>query len=240
MIFTIFGVKLSYATPILLTFDWTGQCDDCQGQNGANNIPGLFLNDNLFQDVNGVLTILYDTAYPSPTLTREMFVSFYYNGSSILKPFTLLGQDLNTEVIGNITRNGNLLLIDTVRFEVPNKYLLLTPGDNFKRTTTRGTIFVEFNPHFWEVGHYYHRGSTTPFSNVWRIRTDCPPNLRATRYGSCVPRGSRDMGRGSMFTMLGELPTLKNKTDIPVNEPHMLAILALGVLGLGLRRKKRS
>jgi hypothetical protein len=168
-----------------------------------------------------------------------MFVSFYYNGSSILKPFTLLGQDLNTEVIGNITRDGNLLLIDTVRFEVPNKYLLLTPEDNFIPTTIHGTIFVEFNPHFWEIGHYW-RGSTTPFSPVWRYRTDCPPHLRPERDGSCVPRGSRDEGQGSMFTMLGELPTLKNKTDIPVNEPHMLAILALGVLGLGLRRKKRA
>ena|GEM_PF-5303491 len=34
-----FGMKLASAAPILLTFDWTGQCDDCQGPLGAIDVP---------------------------------------------------------------------------------------------------------------------------------------------------------------------------------------------------------
>jgi hypothetical protein len=80
----VFGMKLASAAPVLLTFDWTGQCDDCQGPNGAIDIPGTNWDDGYTQDVSGLLIMSFD-AHAVDLWTALRYVSFNYHGSSILR-----------------------------------------------------------------------------------------------------------------------------------------------------------
>jgi hypothetical protein len=83
------GFGLSGANATLLVIDWTGECDDCQGSNGANSVPLEHMNDGYSQTVFGQLIVNYaGSAEEQGTLTNKNFVSFYYGGSNILDSFT--------------------------------------------------------------------------------------------------------------------------------------------------------
>ncbi|MFT6331341.1 MAG: hypothetical protein ACJAYN_003295 [Bermanella sp.] len=233
VIFTVFGMKLSYAAPILLTFDWTGQCDDCQGLNGANNVPGRDLNDGIFQEVSGVLTISYDPASTSTTITSEMFRSFDYGGSSILNPFSLRNEG---DFIGYMSIVDNRVVINSFKYTYANAYFR---GGEFRLWLTRDSayptlrrylggkgVIVDFGESDWDISIYSDVGLS---SEVTRI-------TRCGGYGGC---SSRDEGIGSTFVMRGTLP-LPPLISNPIPEPSMIAIFVLGLLGLGLRSKGRA
>lgn len=76
---------------------------------------------------------------------------------------------------------------------------------------------------------------------LYQSRKFTPPiGCEGNYYAGCGTRpgpgpGSRDIGYDSKFVMRGTLPSpLAN----PVPEPSTIALFALGVLGLSLRRKK--
>jgi hypothetical protein len=78
----------------------------------------------------------------------------------------------------------------------------------------------------WDISIYSDVGLS---SEVTRI-------TRCVGYGGC---SSRDEGIGSTFVMRGTLP-LPPLISNPIPEPSMIAIFVLGLLGLGLRRKRRA
>lgn len=120
----VFGMKLASAAPILLTFDWTGQCDDCQGPNGAIDVPGTNWNDGYTQDVSGLLKINYDSQIDPLSSSQFEFVSFVYNGSSIMHQVEALA-----------TMNGNI------------RYFCLRDV-RFKFTAPEALVNVSFIPSF--------------------------------------------------------------------------------------------
>jgi len=68
------------------TFYFSGDCDDCAGTLTAGNIYHA-TGDGLYQHVTGTLVLSNFT--PGVAMTTANFVSFSYDGSSVLQPFTV-------------------------------------------------------------------------------------------------------------------------------------------------------
>lgn len=129
----VFGMKLASATPILLTFDWTGQCDDCQNIVGAIDVPGSYMGDGYTQDVSGLLEVNYDPDI-DPLLAQFEFVSFVYNGSSILHKVEASGFssdniDFALTVLGNSVVVSGDLLFDAPAFTYKGDFKDLEVND---------------------------------------------------------------------------------------------------------------
>ena len=108
------------------TFDFFGKCDDCAG-NLVEMDRGIMMDgemimedylytlfmlplretgDGIFQNVSGTLEL--QNFDPGVALDASNFVSFTYNGSSILDPFTIAMGDINT-LSGTLDADGNVL-----------------------------------------------------------------------------------------------------------------------------------
>jgi hypothetical protein len=222
-----FGVKLASATPILLTFDWTGQCDDCQGPNGAIDVPGTNWNDGYTQTVSGKLIMSYD-AQLADAQQALRYVRFDYFGSSILYPTYGTPDPINATLFKRDWHiyNGNIFL-DYVSIRMSQ---LRYKGD-WADLDSEGAL-ISANAVFSSVG----------VTGRWDIQCRTagivcngghPPVV-----DSSSPRGggSRDAGFGSSFVMRGTLPS---PLASPIPEPSTIAIFALGMVGLSLRRQKR-
>jgi hypothetical protein len=229
----VFGMKLASATPILLTFDWTGQCDDCQGPNGAIDVPGTNMYDTYYQDVFGLLKMYY---YPDidNSINGEQFVleSFEYYGSSIIKGFLFRHGDswkdyVDADVVGQgvvIRKIG--MITGPLKYKGDfEDYIPIVDG----RLTWVRSEFTQVSSGVWDVSCVKSGGYRCDGGPI----VEGPPN-EGGRGG-----GSRDVGRGSMFSMRGSLP-LTQTVITTVPEPSLISIFALGMLGLSLRRKKRT
>lgn len=234
----VFGMKLASATPILLTFDWTGKCDDCQGPDGeAMEVPGFRLGDGYTQDVTGVLMVYYDSG---KSLGDQFeFKSFVYNGSSILYPVAASGyyyEDLSSAftVLGSSVEVTGGMQFHAPVFTYKGNFrdAVVGDSDNFYGTgqeeVWRVTNYIKIDPinaRGFDLFVYYE--TNILLEPVIIVRGGGRSNSRAS--------GSRDVGYDSKFVMRGTLPSpLAN----PVPEPSTIALFALGVLGLSLRRKK--
>jgi hypothetical protein len=230
----VFGMKLASATPILLTFDWTGQCNDCQGPNGAIDVPGTNLSDTYYQDVFGLLEMYY---YPNNDNSNngDKFVikSFEYYGSSIIKgrifgPHSDRAAEVDAWVVGGkvvlsefFGRGGALMYKGD--FE---DYRPIVEGSQ----TNVYSEFKSFNGGGWGVSCRMSGG----------LACDGGPIIDDGQWGDGGRGGgSRDVGGNSVFIMRGSLP-LTQPVITTVPEPSLIAIFALGMLGLSLRRKKRT
>jgi len=227
----VFGMKLASATPILLTFDWTGQCDDCQNSAGAIDVPGFFMGDGYTQDVSGLLTVTYD-----PSLGQFEFDSFVYNGSSILHKAEASGY-FNVDISSAFTIVGNSV-------EVTGGLSLATHGFSYKGSFDD---LKQYDTHpIYGVVDRVNRVMAFDGSGDFRLAVNyswityvepdvCIGDCGGGGSGGGRSSGSRDIGYDSKFVMRGNLPSpLAN----PVPEPSTIALFALGVLGLSLRRKK--
>ena len=235
----VFGMKLASATPILLTFDWTGQCDDCQGPNGAIDVPGTNMDDGYTQDVSGLLKVNYDPDI-DPLFTQFEFVSFVYNGSSILDKVEASDYHFD-DISSAFTIVGN-----TVEVTTGEQLLFDAPGFTYKgdfEDVLLGDIIYE-NGNAGKVDRVYYyirlnRSSLEGFSleSYYETVAYNPPVECTSNCGNDGPRsgGSRDIGYDSKFVMRGTLPS---PLASPIPEPSTITIFALGVLGLSLRRKK--
>ena len=224
----VFGMKLASATPILLTFDWTGQCDDCQGPNGAIDVPGTNWDDGYTQDVSGLLKINYDSQIDPLYGSQFEFVSFVYNGSSIVYE---VGSNHGSPVfLGDFAVVGDTVIVVDPRLEVQMD-LLVYKGDfadqSIGERLYRSDLYILDKQHFFSVSNNsYFLGVNYTLSR--------PVCYDQGRY--CP---SRDFGSSAGFVMRGVLPSPFAKPN-SVPEPSTIAIFALGMLGLSLRRKKRA
>jgi hypothetical protein len=227
----VFGMKLASATPILLTFDWTGQCDDCQGPNGAINVPGTNMHDTYYQDVFGLLKIYY---YPDidNSIDGKQFVikSFEYYGSSIIKGFSFAHFDVGLDYLSAVVVEQDVVIryIDLIArpLEYKGDFEDYIPT-KWGRPTYVRSYFRSF-PDNWSVSCVISGGLGCDGGPI----VEGPPSHG--RGG-----GSRDEGMGSQFSMRGSLP-LTQTVITTVPEPSLIAIFALGMLGLSLRHKKRT
>lgn len=85
----LFGLS-GYAHAITVDFDFTGECDDC----AFNGVPGSEgfdpLNDGLTETVTGTLSIDGLSVDGNGMIdSGEGTVTFTYNGSSLINPFTM-------------------------------------------------------------------------------------------------------------------------------------------------------
>lgn len=236
----VFGMKLASAAPILLTFDWTGQCDDCQGPNGAIDVPGTNWNDGYTQDVSGLLKINYDSQIDPLSGSQFEFVSFVYNGSSIMHQVEALAtmngniSHAFTIVDDVVTVTGSLGFL-TREFQYKGDHVDLSVGDE------SGSIFECNDNHECDMVTFVvedvsYRFTTSPLSAEFNLAVSYDTSVRPGGGGG-GGGGSRDAGGDSSFVMRGVLPSpLAN----PIPEPSTIAIFALGMLGLSLRRQKRS
>jgi hypothetical protein len=234
----VFGMKLASATPILLTFDWTGQCDDCQGPNGAIDVPGTNLDDGYTQDVSGLLKVNYDPDIDPIDGFQFKFVSFVYYGSSILyqsnslESGTFLQKDVFSIIGSSVFVTGHLrIAMDKFRYK--GNYADLAVGSQFAHDSRRGIIWSQVTQQrYYFTKGWYTRPNTFFLSYEFdTIVIDTPR--------SDPPIGSRDEGYDSKYIMRGSLPP-SYVDSTKISEPSMIAIFALGVLGLSLRRKKRA
>jgi hypothetical protein len=228
----VFGMKLAAATPIQLIFDWTGQCDDCQGPNGAIDVPGTNWNDGYTQTVSGKLIMSYD-AQLADAQQALRYVSFNYHGSSILRASAPV-VDISANIVYDFhIFDGKIVL---PRFDV-NGMSLSYKGD-YVDFDSEGKVTYD------GLGEFESRTDGS-----WSIKCKlvggyplCGGGPKQTDEGNGGGReggGSRDAGTQSLFVMRGVLPL-----DVPaiqsIPEPYTIAIFALGVLGLSLRRNNHT
>ena len=94
------------AVDILTTYDFYGLCDDCADSSGPATVPGDNLGDGFYQAVTGTLTLKNYT--PGTSLHPEHFVSFEYDGSSIIVgSFTVVAANL-VEFYGRLDAAGHV------------------------------------------------------------------------------------------------------------------------------------
>ena len=79
-----------YAHALTVDFDFTGECDDCAFTGDPAKAGFDPLDDGLTQTVSGRLSLVGVSVDSKGAITRGSgSVSFTYNGSSLLNPFTL-------------------------------------------------------------------------------------------------------------------------------------------------------
>lgn len=124
------------ATPVgtTATFTFNGDCDDCAGALVPFEIPGIGEVSNLFhargdgqvQHVTG--TLMLSNFTPGVEMTAANFVSFQYNGSSVLAPFTVTAP---RSFSATLDANGNLLSPFNLYWSSPNIFLAGSPFGDF-------------------------------------------------------------------------------------------------------------
>ncbi len=175
----------------IITFNFSGQCYDC----------GTYDEQEQFhpEAVSGSLTLQDYT--PGEFLDAANIVSFHYNGSRLLAPFTVDGANVY-DAFGIINADGSI--------------------PNFPEDST-GYFAMNFYPlhvgsNYYEGGRYltyftlYGLDSQDENSGYWEIG-DCGGECTAADYGN----------QGTFST---------------VPAPGALALLGLGLLGLGAFRRK--
>ncbi|MFT4724017.1 MAG: hypothetical protein ACI9YP_000414 [Colwellia sp.] len=241
----VFGMKLAAAGPILLTFDWTGQCDDCQGPNGAIDVPGTNWFDGYTQDVSGLLKVNYDPDIDPLFGSQFELVSFVYDGSSIVHPAYNVPNP-NPSRYGGVGKDywWSLSIRDSVVY-VDWLFTWMSPlqykGD-FSDLNV-GDAVDAYGPH-WFVDHVYTSFNNDYADGGWNLRfaynaqynPPYVPPIRTPGGGGGRGGGSRDEGWSNEFVMRGTLPS---PLASPIPEPSTIAIFALGMVGLSLRRQKR-
>lgn len=138
------------ATPVgpTTTFAFNGDCDDCAGALVPFNIPGYGVvtdvfharGDSQYQHVTGTLTL--SNFAPGVALTAANFVSFQYNGSSVLAPFAVTAP---TSFSATFDANGNLLSAFNLYWSSPDLFLAAAPFSQFCGYGGEGDNLCWFN-----------------------------------------------------------------------------------------------
>jgi len=242
-----FGLSSANATAIII--DWTGECDDCQGIDGPNTVPLEASGDGHYQTVYGQLKLRFEGKIEDlGTLTNENFVSFYYGGSNILSPFTFTAAHLDHPKNTFFAERGPAVFSATLLHY--DDGTLGFDGFSLKNLLVWPIEWPAFYALPREIGRSmddlislkFGRDSDVDLSGNWSLgvpflplvtevevdpstNPDQPTNLPDDCEHPC---GFRDFGIDSKFS------------NIVVPEPANLAIFALGIMGLALRRFKKQ
>lgn len=219
----------------VMIFNFSGQCDDCASVGGAPLSPNTNMNDGAFQAVSGTL-VLSDTIYilgeddrptegnPAPGISISLgnFMSFTYNGSNLLNPFTVFGQAsvplANTDEVApnnGLPSHFSALSVTGVLDPLGN---VLSSFDLFFGSSNGNTIGTDAETH----------GPTDLTCGQNPFRDACEVFVGTNGFWSIgIPID--DVGNSGTFA-----------TTATIAEPGTLAILGLGLAGLGLARRKRA
>ncbi len=110
------------------TFYFSGDCDDCAGAFVTGTIPHYILNnvfhatgDGQYQHVTGTLVLSNFT--PGVGLSSANFVSFSYDGSSVLQPFTVTSATMS----GILNADGSVASTFRLLWSTPDVLLAVSP-----------------------------------------------------------------------------------------------------------------
>lgn len=138
MLFTALAVPTVLpAVGINQTFDFTGQCFDCRGT------------------VDAELVLTSDYAIASPINLAD-FVSFTYDGSNLLSPFTITAAEV-TSISGSMPAD----LPSTANFQIASS------AHNFS-SLTDGTWVVDFTED-QGMTHVWSAGAAAPEPGTWMM-----------------------------------------------------------------------
>ncbi|MDA0991627.1 MAG: PEP-CTERM sorting domain-containing protein [Verrucomicrobia bacterium] len=211
------------ATPVVTTtFTFTGLCDDCAGNSAL--FPGNQENigDGLFQPVSGtlVLKILSPGQIPASVnggvipINLTNFFSFTYDGSALLDAFTVFGPPIMAGIEGTVAPEG---------LSGPLFATFLT-GTLDAAGNVLSNFILDFGGNL---------NTRTSDSLTGPIGIDCGGPEQSSCSFFVGTNGFWSIG----FPVL-DFGISGTFADIP--EPGTLALFGLGLLGLGLARRRKA
>ncbi len=149
-----------HATPVgpTTTFYFSGDCDDCAGAFvpvgvlGLGTVSNIFhaTSDGQYQHVTGTLVLSNFT--PGVAMTTANFVSFHYDGSSILQPFTVTSASAFS---GTLNADGTLATTFALQWTAPFITVAVSPFYIFCGFGGEGGVpcsFTVATSGAWQIG----------------------------------------------------------------------------------------
>jgi hypothetical protein len=243
----IASADLVYTPPSLTSFQWSATCFDCD----YDDMGKRPLDDGLYTNVQGTISLL-DYEF-GDEISLKNFSSFVYSGKSRWLPTFAVGSSpfegldyVVGEIGGSIEKDGTFNLSLDASLLRMTSMVEAKPTVNEIPDLPQG-IFISINTDgFWDITAYKPKIQPLcqgndfwdPEVNMCVNEEKAPPIREEPKFESPVVKlDLLDFGKD--FVLSGFETNNKGPVG-EVPEPSTLAIFALGLMGLGLRRFKKQ